>query len=468
MKQSQNFAMGPTNMVTIATAMNVAGSSPSWGDVTTHAGDVPGYTGADLSFTPTNGQTITLTFLTEVTSPSFTLYDLDRGSIFNVTATNSLGAVTVNAATYNTSGTTIQAISGSPGKTLTATGTTLLSSPDNRGTVTISVPGSVKTITITATAVGTDPQFWFSDIIACVADPGFTSNYYLPYTQPYSGPFTNQPGYFLVNPDQNLSVYMVDPVSATADLVFTDPGTALGAAPAGVAMNSLAYDPVHHWLYYVMNGATVPSQWQNRSLKKYDFTTGVISTVIDNINTLGIPTFIQGIEAAGSAFYNGALYLGVEGLDPSGLNTNTESIIWRIDFDPTTFAAIRASQAFGVIGDAGGQPQHDWGDFIIRNGTIITHGSTSVFPSYQSGFIHFDMTTETATNTYAGYADTSGQIGQLYNGTIYRIDNRVMLYNENGTTGSATNIAVTSCSPSWNNKPANDISCPFRTCIGFW
>src|SRR4026208_1418547 len=66
MKQSQNFAIGPTNLLNIATSMTVAGSGGLYGDITNHGGDVPGYTGADISFTPTAGQTITFTFLNEV------------------------------------------------------------------------------------------------------------------------------------------------------------------------------------------------------------------------------------------------------------------------------------------------------------------------------------------------------------------------------------------------------------------
>ena len=483
MKQSQNFAIGPTNMLTIATTIPVTGSSPNWGEITTHTGETGAYgTGADLAFIKvgTVASTITLTFLNEVTNVRFSVFDIDQEITFAPTATNAGGsAVSITltkpagttstiplTATYPSVGANVASVTGTaPAANWTTGGGsgTAYANTSNLGTVNVDITNAVKTITLTFLNDGNTNDFWLSDITACSPNPTFSANYYLPYTEPYTG----QPGYVLVNPNNNLNVYMVDPVNATADLVFTDPGTALGAAPAGIAMNSLAYDPVNHWLYYVMNGATVPSQWQNRSLKKYDVTTNTISTVIDNLNTLGIPTFTQGIEAAAAAFYDGALYLGVEGLEPSSLSTNTESIMWRIDFDPTTFAAIRASQVMGLLGDAGGQPTHDWGDFIIRNGTIVSHASSLIFPTYQSSFVHFNMQTETITNTYTAYADTAGQLGQLYNAVAYRIDNRVMLYNENGTTGAASNITVTSCSPSWNNNPANDVSCPFRPALDF-
>ena len=457
MKQSQNFAIGPRNVLNISTSMAAAGTGSFYGDITTHGGDVPGYTGDDISFTPTIGQTITFTFLNEVSNASFTLYDLDRNSIYNVTAADASNAAQiVNATTYNTSGTTIQTISGSPGKTLTAGTTTAsnLTPPDNRGTVTINVTGTIKTITITATAIGSDPQFWLSDIIACSADPSFPTDYYKPYTQPYTG----QPAYFLANPDMNLNVYMVDPVNRTADLLFTDPGI------GGNALNSIAYDPVNKYVYYVMNGSGAGAG--NRALKRYDVTTNSISTIISDINAFGIPTFTQGVEAASASFYNGCLYLGIEGTEPSNFMTSTESIIWRIDFNGTT--PIRASQVFGVLNDDGnGQPSHDWGDFVTKDGTIITHASTRITPSYQSQWIHFNMTTSTATNTYNLYADTSGQLGQIYDGTVYRVDNQIALYNDNGTTAAANSISVTSCSPSWNNRSANDASDPFRPALDF-
>jgi len=454
MKQSQNFALGPTNVLNIATLMTVAGSGVFYGDITNHGGDVPGYTGADVSFTPTAGQTITFTFLNEVTNASFTLYDVDKSQVISVTALNALSvAQTVTASTYATSGASILTVAGAPGKTITAANTAL-ASPNNQGTATFSVVGPVKTITLTVSTIGTDAQFWLSDIIACSPDPSFPTDYYKPYTQPYTG----QPAYFLASPDMNLNVYMVDPVNRTADLLFTDPGI------GGNALNSIAYDPVNKYVYYVMNGSGAGAG--NRSLKRYDLNTNSISTVIADINSFGIPTFTQGVEAASAAFYNGCLYLGIEGTEPSTFSTNTESIIWRIDFSSGT--PIRASQVFGVPNDDGsGQPSHDWGDFITKDGTIITHASTRITPTYQSQWIHFNMTTSTATNIYTGYADTSGQLGQIYDGTVYRVDNQIALYNNNGTTAAANPISVTSCSPLWNNRPANDASDPFRPALDF-
>ena len=470
MKQSQNFALGPTNVLTIATTIPVANSGSLWGDITTHTGETGAYgTGADLAFikSGTGAVTITLTFLNEVTNVKFSVFDIDEEITFAPTATNALGAAQNITLTKPAGVSSAIPLNGAPGAT-TVTGTAPLANwgtgggngtayaiTSQNGTVNVDIAGPVKTIVLTFSNDGNTNDFWLSDITACTPDPGFPTNYYSTYTQPY----TNQPAYFLANPDYNLNVYMVDPVNRTADLLFTDPGV------GGNALNSLAYDPVNRYVYYVMNG--VGASAGNRSVKRYNVNSNTITTVIPDINTLGIPTFTQGIEAASAAFYNGCLYLGVEGTNPTNFATNTESTIWRIDLDGSG-NAIRASQVFGVPSDnGGGQPSHDWGDFVIKDGTIITHASNLISPSYQSSWVHFDMNTSTATNTYTGYADTSGQLGQIYNGTIYRVDNRIALYNNNGTTVASNTISVTSCSPSWNNRPANDASDPFRPALDF-
>src|SRR5688572_14530195 len=69
MEQSQTFGIGTTsvNFMTSATAM-VKGKN------TRHTGNILNYAGADAHFIPSaNNQTITLSFATEVSQPSFTL-----------------------------------------------------------------------------------------------------------------------------------------------------------------------------------------------------------------------------------------------------------------------------------------------------------------------------------------------------------------------------------------------------------
>lgn len=460
MTSPQYFAIG-TNKMTLTSNVPVTNSNSLSGDATTHAGDVPGYTGADIAYAPSvNGQAITLSFQTEVQNLSFTVYDVDRVQKLTFTATDAASvAQTIGVATYATSGATILTVAGSGTTTASITAAnTALASPNNQGTATISIGGPVKNAVITVTTIGTDQPFWLSRITACVADPGFPSSYYATYTTP----FTNQPAYFLANP-QNLHMYMVNASNGSADFLFSDPG----GSPAGTnKMNSIAYDPINHWIYYTMDNAT--NYPGNLALKKYDVTSGAINTVISNLATFGIPSFIQGVEYAGASFYNGSLYLGIEGSDGTSYGTNAESIIWKIDFDGSG-NATGFSQAFSYPGDnGGGLASHDWGDFIIKDGVIITHATGATNTS--NHYIHYNM--QTGAGTYfAGSASVAGQLGQTYNGNVYRIDSTVSLYNNNGTVSLVGAVAVTSCSPAWylaNKKnAAGDASDPFKPMCDF-
>ncbi len=94
---------------------------------------------------------------------------------------------------------------------------------------------------------------------------------------------------------------------------------------------------------------------------------------MNDITTLGIPVFNLGIESAGAAFYDGALYLGIEGghHDASGTaNDRTrETIIWRIDFD-ASLNPVNAYQVYGTNAYSPADPIntsiHDWGDFLVK------------------------------------------------------------------------------------------------------
>jgi hypothetical protein len=446
MWQTQKFAIG-TNFFTTSTTIPAYNAAALSGDRTVHTGNAGSHAGADIHFDPTtDGQTITLTFDSEVQNLSFTLNDIDRGAIFTINATNSSGVLqTINYTLYAS---TILTAGGSSNWRIFTAPNTNPGYTANTGAVTISIAGPLKNIVIKDSIIGSNDEFFLSDITACVADPGFPTNYHNSYTQP----FTGQPSYFLANP-QNLHVYMVNAGTAQAHYLFSDPGT------SGNKMNSLAYDPVNHWLYYIMDNAPLPNgPLGNFTLKKYDFGTETISTVLADIKTMGIPCFEQGVEFAGAAFYNGSLYLGIEGSDGIFYGTNAESVIWRIDFDGTG-NPLRAVQAFATPGDdGGGTVMHDWGDFIVKDGTIITHATSGSLTSNQ--YIHVDMQNNTTT-TYTGNAEVAGQLGATYNGNIYRVKNSIALYNNNGTIGSTTAITVSSCSPAWV-ADAGDASDPFK------
>ncbi|MBL7746115.1 MAG: hypothetical protein JNM19_01700, partial [Chitinophagaceae bacterium] len=304
MEQTQRFALG-TAFVTIATS-NAAMVNPGAGNSAEnaiHTGNLANYTGEDAQYNPSaNGQTITLTFNTAVWAPNFTLYDIDQNAVYTVTATNNLGLPTaVNVATQ---GGTILTVGILPlARTITASGAAAANNT-NVGSATITVPGAVNSITITATTIGSDPVIWMSDINACVAN-SFPVNYHqLANNRPFVGPTQNMPDYFVGTPDNN-SAYYIDPATGRARFLFTD--------AAKTYINSFAYDPYNRYLYYITENPSL--DYTNKQVKRYDYNTETSSVVIADITAapFNIPTMNGGVESAGCSFYDGALYFGIEG-----------------------------------------------------------------------------------------------------------------------------------------------------------
>jgi len=416
MWQTQRFAIG-TNRLTISTTIPVGTSSSVYGEITSHTGETGAYgTGADLGFIVPNATAITMTFtfLTEVQNLKFSVFDIDQEITFAPTATNAGGSAVNITLTKPAGASSAIPLNGNASAT-TVTGTaplanwstgggsgTAYATSSNNGTVNVDIAGPVKTVVLTFSNDNNTRDFWVSDITACVADPGFPSSYFSTYTEP----FTGQPAYFLANP-QNLNVYMVNAGTGVADFIFADPGT------GGNKLNSLAYDPVNKWLYYTLDNAA--QQPVNKALKKYDFNTETISTVLADITTLGIPTFIQGVEFAGASFYNGSLYLGIEECDGTSFSSNAESVVWKVDFDgsgnPTT-----ATQVYATNGNNGaGTVMHDWGDIVVKDGLFISHATTASGNNKQE--YPYNMKTSAA-NPHARKDEHAGPAGQTLNGEV--------------------------------------------------
>ena len=445
MMQTQNFAFG-RNRLTI----NIPGTITTVGENTTNTAEAGSFgTGADVEY---NGNgSITITFDTVVYNMQFSIYDIDLLQTLRVTANDpALNPLAVNMNVV-TGG--IMTITGSGGATPFASSTnTNISGIDTRASINISIPGNlpggangIKTITITTG--GTAGNFWLSDISACVFG-SFPLNYYASQK-----PWLGQPGYYLVTPDNN-SVYLLNPLTGVAQWMFTE--------PASPWVNSIAYDQVSHNLYYVMDHSTPVST--NKSLKKYDFNTESISTVIPDLTVFGIPLFDMVVESAGAAFYNGSLFLGIEGTN-SAKTSNRKSIIWRIDFDAAQ-NPIRASQVFAQITDNGaGLLTHDWGDFTIKDGVLYDFNTGNSGSTAQ--FIHYNMQTGNTIIFPTNGNPAPIQAGQTWDGTIYWTGGqgsetgRVAKYNENGTIGVKIVATVTACSPPWVGR-AGDASDPFR------
>lgn len=460
MEQTQKFAIG-ANYVTIVTS--AAGIAK--GENGTHTGNVAAnYSGDDAQFTPSsNGQTITLTFNTAVQNLRFTLYDVDASQQIDFTAKDASNtAQNINVLTYGASILTVN--NNNAANANIKASNSSLGNNVNTGTATITVSGSVKTFTLTITTAGSDPTFWLSDINACISET-FPLNYHqfssttngVADNRPFIGPTQNQADYFLVTPD-NQWVYYVDAVTGNTFGLFTD--------ATKTYVNSLAYDPLHHILYYVTDGSSSSTAKNNKSLKKYDLATGVSSIVISDITTtLNIPTMDQGVESAGAAFYNGDLYLGIEGGQYSNTATRKTNV-YRIDFD-ASLNPTGAVQVFATDAYSGSTSVHDWGDFIIKDGVLYDFNTarTGSFPyTYpNSSVIHYNMMTGDTTRYInpTPSAVYTGQVGMNWAGDIYSFTaSGVQKYNMNGTFGLNKSMTVVS-GVAWPGG-AGDASDPFR------
>jgi hypothetical protein len=460
-ERTQKFILGP-NFVTVTMSAAIAD-----GENNSHTGDVSAlYAGDDVQFTPTAAsQTITLTFNTVVENLSFTLYDIDRSQRINVDAfDNSSFALPVNVTTYT--GTILsvsQTIILNTNTAVTANTTTLTNNL-NTGSATFTIAGPVKSVRLTIPTLGSDAPFWLSDLNACVT--GSFPNNYQQITnnfRPFTGPLNNQPSYTIVTPDSD-SVYYVDPGTGAARFLFLDSDREY--------VNSFGLDAVNRILYYISENSSPSST--NRQLKKIDLNTMTRSVVLADIQTsLGITTFSLGIESAGAAFYDGALYLGIEG-GRSGSGSSTagrESIIWRIDFTGTPPVPSNAYQVYAsgnVYVDGTNTSVHDWGDFIFKNGVLINYntarnGTPATYT--QSKYHHYNLITgqETVYTNPFSY-QYSGQASMDWDGNLYYVRDSIGQYDGAGTINSLTNkykITIVDGPYLWPGG-AGDASEPYR------
>lgn len=435
--QTQRFAFG-TNRLTIthdySTDNNICG------DNTLHTGDGSSYgTGADVQFIG-NG-TITFTFQTSVTNLRFSLYDIDRSQRVQFGALN--GATPLNIGLTTIAGTVLTITNNNTASARVDASNTTVANTSTAGTVNVDIAGPVTSVTITVSNTGTcssscggggneSGEFWISDITAC-ASGTFPSNYHN-----VSRPFTGMPSYVLVV--RNNEFYYMDPATGRAYYIFTD--------NTNNNMNSVAYDPYNRFIYYTYSlsnsGSVNPNE---KRLRRYNYNTNTFGVVTD-ITTLGIPTFQQGVESAAASFYNGNLYLGVEG------SQYTESIIWRIEFDgsnnPVGYSQVYAQDATaasgGIIG-AGTGRIHDWADFGVDNGVLYDFDGGRVSDGSNTDFFQQDLLTGQV-NQYTPLC-IPRQVGIDWQGNLYNIGSSggagipgdVALYNGTNSQGTIYNIS---------------------------
>lgn len=416
--QTQRFTLA-TNTVTITSNYS---NTTSLGNSTAHTGQGGSYaTGADVQFV-SNG-VLGFRFASAATAVRFSIYDIDVNQRVQITALN--GATSIPVIVARVSG-TVLTIAGSGGNSPTASANASnLANTSTDGTINVDIAGPVTSFTITVTNSGTasgeDGSFYFSDLQACVTG-SFAVNY---YDHVGTRPYTGQPAYILAVHDQN-TIYMVDPATGEATSIFTDPSV--------TEINNIAYDTYNRILYYGCDGVErktpVGLPDTVKYIKRYRFDTETIDVFISNVNNapFNIPTFFYGMESGGACFYNGNLYIGVEG-NGTG-STGRKSIIYRIDLDAAQ-NPIGAAQLTAVPAST-----HDWSDFTMKDGILYNHNSFATARRFHV----YDMTTSTLTSHIPAPGVQPRQVSIQYNGQIVWIGDSVATYN--GTTGLGTRHRV--------------------------
>ncbi len=425
--QSQRFAFG-TQTVTITN--NFAAAS-TIGDDNTFTAKTGSYgNGADLRFKG-NG-TVTYTFQNAVQNVKFSIYDIDKNQKAVITALNGVTGVNVSLTTLTGTILTV-GTNNTPTASVTAN-STLVANTDNtptaNGTVNVDIAGPVTSFSITTSSTGTsggspseDGSFYISDVSACSSGT-FPTNYYT-----VSKPYTGQPSYFLAVRDNY--IYYVNVNNGVARLLFRD--------PLRSNINSLAYDPYRHMVYYSFSLQASPST--DKLIRRYDYDMDTLGDFIPNVNTLGIPTFESGVESGAAAFYNNNYYLGIEGTNMGDDKSGRESIVWRIDFN-AAYGATTIAQVYAVPADDGnGTGLHDWGDIGINDGILYDFdgaaGQTDFYHKniLDGSVVHYSPSPSTlvprqVSVDWTGKMYNSGSPSSSSSGTLAP-------YNENGTINTA-------------------------------
>ncbi len=443
--QTQKFAIG-TQSVTVT--HNYSGTNIG-GENQAHTGDASSYgTGADVQFT--GDGTITYTFQNAVSNVRFSVYDIDYNQRITVTASNGASPVNITMARVGTALT----ITGSGTTSASATGpsATAIASSSSDGTANIDITGPVTSIiiTVTLTAVKTngpasgqeDGSFWLSDMQVCSVGT-FTNNY-----RAVAQPLPGMPSYVLTV--RNSTVYYTDPATGRCHVLFTDPGH--------TNINSLAYDPVTKMVYYTYSLTSSPST--DYILRRYDYEMDTFGIVCSDVRTLGLVLHDNGVESGSASFYDGSLYLGIEG-NGAGYTTGRASRVWKIDFSGANLP-VSASQIFAIDGN-----NHDWGDIGVSNGVLYDFDADAG----NENLIAVNLQTRAGTEPPTLVAKPR-QTSIDWQENIYSIGNTgsspstgsIALYNTSaGTQGTANTLTYYAASPSgsWGDgadafKPKTD------------
>ena len=410
--QTQKFTYG-TQIVTVT--HNYSGANDPGENFTNTARTGSYGNGGAVQFIG-NG-VITITYATAVQNVKFSVYDIDQKQKVAITAKN--GATSQNVTMAKISG-TVLTIAGSGTATASATASaTNVANTSTDGAINVDITGPITTITLTVTVTGTasgeDGSFWLGDISAC--NPGSFSSTYWSASKPYTG----MPSYVLVV--NNGDVYYSDVATGNSKLLFSD--------PSSFNINSVAYDPVRHMVYYTYttSGSGGTLNQNDITVRRYDYDMDTLGVVMTNVHAWGIPTYEEGVESGSAGFFNGSLFLGIEEAD-NGRTSNRKHTIWRVDFN-ASYAATTISQTVSYLSDDGaGNLLYDWGDIGINNGIIYSFNAASG----HTGFDHYNM----LTGTFTHYNPSPSTLTPLQTS----VDWNGIMYNVGGTSGSSATITA--------------------------
>lgn len=448
---TQHFAMGTRRVTfTMAPQANITLNGENTTN-TAHGSSPEVSNGADVQFTTTtsNPSTITIRFDEDVQNLRFSLFDLDNSQRVRITATNGAGTAQAVTMTRATGGASIITLGGTAtNPTATANNTNCLNNNAN-GSLNIVIAGPVREVVIALDNAAGD--IWLSDIDACVSGT-FPTGY-----RAVSRPFTGQPQYVLTVVNNN--IYYTDPESGRSYFLFNEPDHN--------RLNSMAYDPYRRRVYYTfsLSGGNRPRN--DKTVRVYDVDSKTISILIPDVNEFGIPTYESGVESGAASFYNGSLYLGVEGYTNADYAASRKSTIWKIDFDGDGNPIKPATQVWGILADNGVNAQniHDWSDFAVVDGKLIDFDGSG---SGDIDYFHFDLMTGVQTE-YTPVGDVPRQVSVGWDEKIYNVDNFIALYN--GTNAMGTKYTITAplgpTIPTGSAASWGDAAGPYRPFLDF-
>jgi uncharacterized repeat protein (TIGR01451 family) len=159
------------------------------------------------------------------------------------------------------------------------------------------------------------------------------------------------------------------------------------------AINGMATDHVNKMVYY----------GDGNSLYAWDVISNQHVIINNNFSSLLPSSYtskyrFSTLSSGGAAFYNGSLYIGVDG-NP---NTNLDFEILKVDFVPGSGGkTIQKVTPLDIIGNSGGaliRTDEDWGDFVISDTGVILAITTRNASTRVSHLWNYDLNTNTFTN----------------------------------------------------------------------